>query len=175
MSYLHAVNDAVRIATKTLDQLENAGAKAFHGFGDVRMPAFGHDRESTPEFELPPSGNSSKSLRAAVIHDIARVSLVIQGCVGRYDNTRQILFCAFAEALPARRINTRGGSSSALPCGPPLVLGQRKPFLRRGVRSQGSALARPVRVALIGASAGARIIQNGSSPLLALGIPHQID
>jgi len=51
MSYLHAVNDPVCIATKTEDQLENAGAKAFHGFGDVRMPAFGHDRESTPEFE----------------------------------------------------------------------------------------------------------------------------
>jgi len=52
MSYLHAVNDAVCIATKAQDQFENAGAKAFHGFGDVRMPAFGHDRESTPEFEL---------------------------------------------------------------------------------------------------------------------------
>ena len=52
MSYLRAVNDAVCIATKAQDQLENAGAKAFHGSGDVRMPAFGHDRESTPEFEL---------------------------------------------------------------------------------------------------------------------------
>jgi len=38
---------------------------------------------------------------------------------------------------------------------------QWRPFLRRGVRSQGSALARPVRVALIGASAGAGIIQTG--------------
>src|SRR3972149_4494034 len=61
-----------------------------------------------------PSGNSSKSLRAAAIHDIGRVSLVIQGDVGRNDNTCQILFgrslrlCLLAALTRA--------AEAALPC-----------------------------------------------------------
>ena len=58
-----SVNDAKRIAPKRQGDFEDAGTQAVHGFRDVRLAAFGSDRERRQNGGLRTSGERLKVLQ----------------------------------------------------------------------------------------------------------------
>ena len=74
---LHGVDDAKGVPTVGKRNFKEAGAKAFERLGNVGLPFSAAMVKAVRQTVCASTGNFSNSLRAALIHEIGRVVLVI--------------------------------------------------------------------------------------------------
>jgi hypothetical protein len=74
---LHRVDDAKGISAQGQRDLKDAGAESLERLGNIGFAIFPAIVKAVRQMRCASTGNFSKSLRAALIHEMGRVFLVI--------------------------------------------------------------------------------------------------